>query len=197
MLYAIAHELGIALAAQGVPFPVVFGPEATASLTSARERVVFEQPIGEKKDSIGSAIATHRNPRMPLVRQQAARLRIFARASLAGAAWHDHAERAERVLDHVLAELDAIVRGRQNTLTLGAGGFVELADEKGSMVWNGAVYELDATIDRGVFRLPWSGEPAGEVTIGVDVEIASTTKVSNELGAAGTPPVLADVASGG
>lgn len=118
MLYAIAQELDASLRAQGVPFPVVFGPEATASNTSARERIVLEQPIDEKRDSVQPTRATHRNPSMPLIRLQATRVRIFARSNLAGAQWHDHAERAEQVLDHVLAELDALVRGRKNTLTV-------------------------------------------------------------------------------
>jgi hypothetical protein len=194
MLYAIAQELDANLRAQGVPFPVVFGPEATASTTAARERIVLEQPIDEKRDSIGPAKATHPNPRMPLIRLQAARVRIFARSSLAGAAWHDHAERAEEVLDHVLAELDFIVRGRKNTLTVGASGFVSLADAHGSSVWSGAVYEFDLAVDRGIFRRTWAGDAREEVVIGTDVTLVSTTKVNN---ATGTMPNGAETASGG
>jgi hypothetical protein len=197
MLYAIAKELGQALKAQGVPFPVVFGPEPSESLSAARERIVVEQPIGEKRDRIMSAKSVHHNPTMPLVRLQAATVRIFARANLAGAAWHDHAERAEEVLDHVLAELDQIVRGRKNAWTFEAGGFLAMTDAEGSLVWSGAVYECDLTIDRGIFRRTWAGKGKDEVTIGEDVTLMTVVKVSREPGSADEPPPLAEIASGG
>lgn len=197
MIYAIARQLGAALAAQKVPFPVVFGPESNASLSDARERIVIEQPMAEKRDAIEAPIATHPNPRMPMRRLQAVRIRIFARANFAGATWHDHAERAEEVLDHVVAELDAIVKGRRNVISYGAGGFVSLVDAQGSGTYGGATYELDLSIDRGIFRRTWALDAAGEVTIGVDVAITNTIKVSNALGAAGTPPAGAEIASGG
>lgn len=197
MIYAIAKELGAALRAQEVPFHVVFGPESTEATMAARERVVIEQPIDEKRDAVGPPKAVHPNPRMPMVLHQAIRIRIFARANIAGAAWHDHAERAAEVLHRVLAEIDYIVRGRRNAMTYGSGGFVTLKDEKGSLVWSGAVYEIDATIDCGVFRRKWAGEGRDEVVIGTDVEIVSTTKVSNAPGDAGTAPGDAETASGG
>jgi hypothetical protein len=197
MLYAISQELGAALREKNVPIPVVFGPEPATSITAAHERIVLEHPFNDKKDQTQAAKAVHHNPPMPLIRLQAARIRIFARAPVAGAQWHDHAERAEQVLDHVQAELDAIVRGRRNVITWGASGFVELADESGSPVFAGAVYEQDIAIDRGVFRRTWQGGAADEVVIGKDVSLATTVKASAEPGIAGTPPATAEVVSGG
>lgn len=197
MIYQIATELGAALRAQNVPFGVVFGPEPTESLSSTKERVVVEQPIDEKRDRVGGPKAIHPNPRMPLTRFQAVRIRIFARSSLAGAQWHDHAERAEEVLDHVLGELDYIVRGRRNTMSFTEGGFIALKDEKETLVWSGAVYEQDVVIDRGIFRRTWAHEANEEVTIGTDVTIENTVKVSSALGPAGDPPPDAEIASGG
>jgi hypothetical protein len=197
MLYAIAQELGAALRAKGVPFPVVFGPEATSTVAIApRERIVFEQPIGDKRDAIVPTKATHPNPRIPLNRLQAARIRVFARSSLAGAAWHDHAERAEAVLDHIVAELDAVIRGRKNSIQFNGGGFVAAIDNEGSATWSGAIYELDFTVDRAVYRVTWAGEANEEVVIGDDVAIENVAKVSMG-GTAGTPPVDAETASGG
>jgi len=197
MLYAVSQELDAALRAKGVPFRVVYGPEPAASVTAAGERIVIEQLIDEKRDSIVPTRATHLNPTMPLIRQQAGRVRIYARSSVGGAAWHDHAERAEQVLDHVLGELDAIVRGRGNTMIMGPAGFVALVDAKGSSVWSGATYELDFAIDRGIFRRTWAGEAREEVVVGTDVDIVNTTKVSQATGAAGTPPGDAETATGG
>lgn len=197
MIYTISKELSAALRAKEVPFLVIFGPEPTESVSSARERVVIEQPIDEKRDSVGGPKAVHPNPRMPLVRYQAVRIRIFAHSNVAGAQWHDHSERAEEVLDHVLAELDFIVRGRKNVMSYSGGGFVALKDDKGTLVWNGAVYEQDVTIDRGIFRRTWSRASNEEVVIGTDVTIDNTVKVSSEPGPAGEPPPDAEIASGG
>jgi len=197
MLYAISQELGAALREQGVPFPVIFGPEPASSLSAARERIVIEQPFGEKRDQTQPVKALHHNPTMRAVRIQGARIRIFARANLAGAQWHDHAERAEAALDHVQAELDVIVKGRKNAITWGGGGFVALVDLEGSEVWSGAVYEQDFAIDRGVFRRTWAGEAQPERVIGTDVTIANTVKVSQATGPAGTPPAEAVIVSGG
>lgn len=194
MLYAIALELDAALKAQHVPFPVVFGPERAEDLYVGQDRIVVEHR-GPGADSFDPTRATHPNPRMPLVRQQGARIRIYARSNLSGAGWHDHAELAEQVLDHVLAELDYIVRGRKNVMTLGAGGFVEPDDAKGSETPGGAVYELELAIDRGIFRRTWEGAKRPEATVGPGgVTITSTTKASNKLGPAGTPPVDAETA---
>lgn len=181
MLYAIARELGDALKAQGVPFPVVFalGREPTDSIGTARERIVFEQKLDQKSDQIVPIVGVHKNARMPFVRQQAATIRIFARSSASGAKSNEHAERAEQVLDHVLAELNEIVRARRNALACGASGFVSLADEKGASAYSGAIYELDITIDRGVYRTTWAGDKRPEATFGPGgVGIRSTTKVS-------------------
>jgi hypothetical protein len=197
MLYAISQELAEALDAKGVPFPVFFGPDPSTPITASRERIVIEQPFGEKRDQTQPAKAVHHNPSMRAVRIQAARIRIFARSSLAGARWHDHAERAEEVLDHVQASLDVIVRGRKNAIAWAGGGFVELVDANGSEVWSGAVYEQDFSVDRGVFVRTWAGEAHGEVTIGEGVEIVNVVKASNATGAAGTPPADAESVSGG
>jgi hypothetical protein len=198
MLYAIAQEVGAVLRGEGVPFPVVFGPEPSASISpAARERIVIEQPIDEKRDQVLAPRAVHHNPKVTGIRMQSARIRIFARSNVAGAAWHDHAERAEQVLDHVLGALDQVVRGRKNVIVFGGGGFVALKDLEGSEVWSGAVYEQDFTVDRGIFRRTWAGEAQDEVVIGTDVTIRNQTKVSNDPDPAGTPPADAEIASGG
>lgn len=175
MIYAIALELGAALRAQGVPYPVVLGPEPATAISAARERIVIEDIFNAKRDSILPPKATHPNPKMPGIAQDAFRIRIFARSGIVGAAWRDHGRLAKAVRQHVIAELDAIVRGRKNTITYGSGGFVTLEDAKGSSVWNGAVYELDIEIDRALFRTNWKGEARDEVTVGVDVTIAPAT----------------------
>jgi hypothetical protein len=191
MLYAIARELDVALRAQHVPFGVVFGPEPAEALTSAKERVVFEHR-GQGADSFSPPTSKQTNPEMPFIRIQGARILVYARSNVLGATWHDHTERAEHIVDHVLAELDQIVRSRRNTMRLGSGGFLELKDAAGSDVRGVAVYSLDFSIDRGVFRRTWEGRVREEVIVGTDVTIVNTTKVSNGPGPAGMPPLDAD-----
>lgn len=196
MLYGVSRLLEAALKAQGVPFPVVFGPERGNPVTAAHGRIVIEHG-GPGADNIRPPLATHRNPTVHFNRIQGAFLRIFARSNLANAQWHDHTELAEAVLGHVLAELDVIVRGGRNNLSFAAGGFVQLDDSAGSNTWPGAIYELPFGIDRAIERRTWAGGKAGEVTIGTDVTIVNHTKVSAALGPAGTPPVDAETAAGG
>lgn len=199
MLYAISQELGAALKAKGVPFHVThaFGNESTVSHTAAHERVVIVEPIGEKKDAIVPPIATRHNPMSPARCIDSATVRIFARSSLAGATGHDHADRARKVRAHVIAELDAIVRGRKNVLTWGAAGFVELEDAHASSVWSGAVYEIDLAIDRSVSRVNWADEANEEVVIGAVaapgvVPLKTTVLVTDANGA-----MAPEIASGG
>lgn len=197
MIYAIADELAAALRAQEVPFRVVIGPEPTMSGGASAERIVIWEPPDEKRDSVGAPKAVHRNPTMPFVLVQAARMRVYAQSTIAGARVQDHYRRARLAVSHAVAELDEIVRKRKNTLTFGASGFVTLLDAKGSGVFAGAVYELDFFVDRACLRINWKGEAADEKVIGVDVTVESTTKVSNAPGRAGTPPDGAEIASGG
>jgi hypothetical protein len=193
MLYPIARQLDDALKAQHVPFRVIFGPEPAASLTSAAERIVM-QHRGAGSDTFAPPTSKQTNPEMPFIRHQGATLLIYARSNVLGATWHDHTERAEHVLDHVLAELDQIVRIRKNTMRLGAGGFIDPPDATGSDVRGVAIYSLDFTIDRGVFKRTWEGRVREEVVIGDDVTIVNVTKVSNAAPPAGTPPVGAETA---
>lgn len=191
MLYQIARQLDEALKAQHVPFPIVFGPQPTDEITSARERIVL-QHRGAGADTFAPPTSKQTNPEMPFIRHQGAQILIYARANVTGATWHEHTERAEHVLDHVLAELDQIVRIRKNTMRLGAGGFIELTDAAGSPVKGVAVYSLDLTIDRGVFKRTWEGRVREEVVVGEDVTIVNVVKASNALPPAGTPPVGAE-----
>lgn len=194
MIAAIADQLGEALKAQGVPFPVFFGPEVTEDMFAALERVVVE--YDEDGDTFEPAPALHPNPKTPLRCWQGVRIRIYVRSNLANAGRREHERLANQVRGHVLVELDYIVRARANFIRYGAGRFITPEDAKGSAVWAGAVYELKVQIDRGIERRNWAGEKRPTVTIGGPggVTIKSTTKASDDLGPAGEPPPDAETA---
>jgi hypothetical protein len=193
MLAAITDELAAALKVQGVPFPVVFGPESTQDLYAASDRIVVE--YDEDGDTFETPRGSHPNPRMPLRCWQGVRIRIYARANEANAGWRDHSRLANQVRQHVLAELDYLVRARKNFIQYGSGKFLTPLDAAGSAVFGGAVYEIKLSIDRGIERRTWAGAARPMVLIGPGgVAIKSTTKASDDPGAAGTPPVDAETA---
>jgi hypothetical protein len=193
MLAAITDQLAVALAAQGVPFPVVFGPESSEDLYSTTDRIVVQ--YDDDGDTFETPKGTHPNPRMPLVCWQGVQILIYARSNVSNAGWRDHSRLANQVRGHVLAELDYLVRARKNFIQYGAGRFVTPQDAAGSAVFGGAVYEIKLSIDRGIERRTWAGEARPTVKIGPGgVAVTSTTKASDEPGAAGTPPVDAETA---
>ena len=192
MLYSISRELEAALKAQHVPFPVFFGPPRSDTVVP-NNRIVVDVG-GPGSDTFTPPLATHRNPKMHFNASDAATLRIYARAPVANAAYQDHVGLALRVRESVLCELDVIVKVRKNTWQRGPGGFEPpLEDAKGSSTPGGVVYLLTFSIDRGIERRTWEGaKEREEVVIGTDVSIVTTTKVSDEPGPAGTPPVDAE-----
>jgi hypothetical protein len=186
MLYEIAKELDAAFKVQHVPFPVVFGPELVKNISSGREHVSIEYVINEKRDSVSPPKATHANPPVPFNLDQAVRLRIYARSNVGGATWANHSRRAKKVLRHALAELDIVVRvKRQNAMKFAGGGFVTLEDDKGTELFNGAVYELDFSIDSSVPRVNWEDEANDEVVLGTDFDLVHTVKVDDEIASGG------------
>jgi len=194
MLGTICRELDLALKVKHVPFPVAFGPERSDSVSSSFGRIVIEHG-GPGADSFDPPIGTHPNPKVHFLRWQGARLRLYARSNVANARYQDHTAFAEKALDAILCELDVCVRARKNRIRVNPGGFVPLDDAAGSQTWGGVVYELTFAIDRACERRTWEGEANAEKTIGVgedDVTLTSTTKVSDALGPAGTPPVGAE-----
>jgi hypothetical protein len=191
MLASICRELDLALKGQHVPFPVVFGPERSDSVSSAYGRVVIEHlPRG---DSFEPPIGTHPNPKVHFIRWQGARLRLYARSNVAHARHENHTAIADKAIDAIMSELAVCVRARKNRIRVDPGaGLIPLEDAAASQTWGGVVYEVTFAIDRACERRTWEGEAAEEVTIGEDVTLTSTTKVSADLGPAGTPPTDAE-----
>jgi len=175
VIHAIGVSLRTRLAARGVPFEVVDGPEpAKNASTFGRERIVLER---DTSDSFRAGRGTKQNPaRGAWFREVGCVARIFARSPRAGAMSFEHFERTEHVLDHVIVALDEVVRGdRKEVLTLTGGGFVELEDMSASDRVSGAVYELRFVVERGVYAETWAGEARPEATIGGVDGVAITT----------------------
>lgn len=190
MLYEITKELDTALQAQGVPLRVVFGPERTAPVTSAAERIVVQHAEGGGADSFGPPMVPGGNPRPQALRRCGAVARIYAQSTLAGAAVQDHRRRAEAVLDRLVVALTALGTSRRSPVELQGGGFIDLVDEQGTATRSGAVYELRFSIARAVYDTTWAGDALPETTIGSGT-ITSTTSVRMADGPSGADPETA------
>jgi hypothetical protein len=188
-LYAIARALEARLKTLHVPIPVLYvlGAEPSSSLTSARERIVIIEPRDEKSSRVLPPRGIHINPRHPVRMVDPGTLRIYARSALTGAGDQDHVDRAHRIRTQVIAQIEYIARTRKNVIEWGTGGFISLPDS-GTSVFAGTVYEHDFTLDSSVEARTWEGDAQPTVTVGTDVEIESTTMVSDDGGDAGTPP---------
>ena len=171
-MHEIAKELQTALGAQGCPFQVIDGPEASTTTTGGRERIVIEHADG---DRYGAVRGTHVNPKHKFTRSVSAKATIYAQSPATGALPYEHRRRAEHALDLVLVALDGVAVERHNQLTVTGGKFIEPADFANSQVQPGAVYELTFTIDRAVMVRTWAGAAQPEVVVGTDVEITPAT----------------------
>lgn len=172
MLHEIGVELGAALAAQGCPLRVIDGPEPTKTTTYARERIVIEH---DDADGFVPTQSQHRNPKIRMVRNVAAKVTIYAQSPAAGAMEWEHTRRAEHVLDLVLVALDYVVSVRKNRWTIKGGGFVRPDDLAKSDTQGGAVYALTFAVERGVYEQKWNGDVRPQVT---GVPITSTDRIT-------------------
>jgi hypothetical protein len=185
VIHAIALELGTALAARGVPYRVVYGPERTgARLTDTR--IVVERPRGV----VDATIATHSRPLVPnriFARTINMTARVVAASTVAGAGVHDHERLADLLADQVEVALRTIVKGRNTIHQPGGWRFVPAAELEllGLDAWPGVVYEGSFAIDRGVRGVDWAGEGPDTATL-VDGQIASETLVDYDT-ITGTP----------
>lgn len=172
MIHELGIELGSALAAQGCPLKVVDGPEPTRSTTFARERIVIEHDDG---DAFAPVRSQHRNPKLRMVRNVAAKVTIYAQSPASGATDWEHRRRAEHVLDLVLVGLEKVILARKNGWVLKSGRFLVPADLQKSETAGGAAYELSFTVERGVFEKKWSGAVRAQVS---NIPITSTDEIT-------------------
>jgi hypothetical protein len=172
------HEIGVELQAQlrtqGVPLPVVDGPEPTKTATWGRERIVIEfDPDGT--DSFALPRSLPPNARHRYTAGEACKLTIYAQSARSGALVSEHRQRAKAIRNQVLVAMDHVAARRKNRWKPNAGGLTSPADLEKSEKPNGAVYEL-----RFVFELPakvltFAGEASPEAG---DFAVSNVNNVS-------------------
>lgn len=166
MLYEIHKEIGAELAAKGVPFPVVYGPERGAQ-RAVSTRIVIERDR-QAGDTFGPPKKATKNPPMVGIRSVGCVCRILAASTLSGPGVHDHERVADQIVDKLTIALHKVIRRRNTLYAIQAAGLMS-ADElqlNGLEQWAGVVYQIKFTVDRGVFDTTFAEEKALEMTIG-------------------------------
>lgn len=176
MIHEIAVELRELLRLDGVPMPVVDGPEPTVSAVTPRERIVVER-VRTPEQILPPKGANTRNPIHVFDRRLNAKITIYARDPASGAHPHEHLRRADDVCDSVLAALRQVLVARKNGAEIGAPQLKELEDTKGAQVANFEVYEIPFFVRRAVEKRTWAGAAAEEGGAFTASTIASTTVV--------------------
>lgn len=162
------------LVARGVPFVVTDGPEPTGA-TKYTDRMVLENREGG--DSFSRTGTRKGNPPILFTRSVAARLKIYAQSTAAGATYAHHKGRAELALDHAVNALDTVIRTAKSQVRFTGGGFEVPADLADSQVRSGALYVLDFEYDRGMAdAVSWTEDALDEFTLGAG-SIMNTTQV--------------------
>jgi hypothetical protein len=185
MIYELSKEIAIELAAKGMPYRVVYGPER-APKTMADPRVVIERRR-EPSDVIEDPKARTENPRTENGRWIACRARVFARVNLAGAAVYDHERECDEMVDKVTIALRKCCMVRKNFYRFGRAGLVSAEALKLDNLegWPGVVYDVAFEVHRGVTDTTWTGAKSAEATMGGahGVSIKTTVTASGQGGA--------------
>ncbi len=174
MLPNITAQLRDALVLRKVPYPVRYGPLPQQPSATSESQIVVERDR-EAGDDVAATRTHKRNPKIVYARTIGAKVRIYARSSVAGADQGNHERLADQLVDHVLIALREIIVARGNHFEPGTSKLLtagQLAEEE-LQTWPGVVYELAFTFDRGVRDAEWAGEAeegtaATEATAGGD-----------------------------
>ena len=184
MIHYVGTDLKAQLAAHLCPIDVVDGPEMRPPTSPARERIVIEHDMTGSDSFLATHMPGNQPPRTVFARKVACKVTIHAKDPRPGSAYWEHVQRAERVLDLVIAGLRSVASTRKNTVEFKSGRFVFPKDMAASETPGGAAYELLFNFDRGVTDRNWNGSIDGTFTILEDT-IKNTTYANGEL-AAGT-----------
>ena len=177
---------------RGCPVRVVYGPLEPAVLANPGDLIVLQHPDGPS-DDVGAPRALGGNPRRRFSRAIACEFHVYAKATVDGATRRDHEDRAQKLVNQVLAALDDVLRGGEEETdedgeivhidgtsyqwSQGRGGF----DRGPGGVANSAHYVQAFTVHEPGTDAPFDGAPLDEFTL-AGGSIASRTNVYGSTG---------------
>lgn len=188
MLRDIATKLRERLVAKRCPIQSVIFEEQTETVTGARERIVIERDR-DAADAFGPVRGAHPNPKHVLTRAVPFKITAYIQSAKTGALVIEHEDRADRLVETILASLDRVLReDLQVFWSPTSGGFVKPADFDKSPKQPGLVYELRFSAVRSIPDVNWTGDAKPELAI-TDGLISNRTDVGLENGPEGAPVV--------
>ena len=161
MIHTITLALATALKAKGVPFDCVYGPSPVPSTVGATRVYVMRDYSAD--EALQPPRVRSESPRQFAVRGVPMVVRIFAKATMGGAALYDHEALADSIADQVQTELHKIIRAIPTLYTPVRAGLT--SDLETTDGWAGAVYEIRMTVDRGVFDTRWVPDAGAAMTM--------------------------------
>lgn len=182
MIYELAKEIAVILAATGCPYPVVYGPER-APASGVETRIVIERDR-YGRDTFDAPKTRAGNPNAVFTRTIACEATIFAQSTLPGAGVYEHERVADQLADLFAVALHRAVRTRRNHYTITSSKMLSLEelDLGGIEAWPYVVYRITFTIDRVVNDVSWVGEAAPTAELGgehgVSLGLTRTTTIS-------------------
>ena len=198
MIYQLAQLVKSELAAQGCPYSVVYGPER-APYSLSTPRIVIERDR-TSSETIAAPRARMANPVNVATRIIACKARVFAQSTLGGATVGNHEAEADLVVDKLICAIFKCVRIQKKLFEFGQGKLLG-ADElkySGLEAWPGVVYELEFTVDRGVFQTTWTQAAKAEATLGGEdgVVFGTTISAGGVLPGTALPHVTTEISNG-
>lgn len=178
MLYELGRELDAYLQDRGVPFRVVHGPgdgatEARPITGFARGRVVLERNRQGGDTFGGPRSVVQRGVGASEIKAAGSQTfsaiaRVIVASTVLGAQQHEHEELADTVVRHVVLGLRDVLSRRKHAPNPPSRGHFLSAQElqmAGLEQWPGVVYELEFSIERGLFDSSWEGvgQPLGSI----------------------------------
>lgn len=182
MLYELARELDARLQSKGIPLRVNHGPgdgaiEARPILSPVRGRIVLERdrragdafPAPRSAGVRGSGAGAAANETRVVWGQEIRCVcRVVAASTLAGARLHEHEELCDRIVRHVVIGLRHVITSRKHVWIPPTRGHYLTAEELKIVdleQWSGVVYDIEFSVERGLFDSDWDnqGQPLGTI----------------------------------
>jgi len=165
MIYRVSKIIATEVADRGCPLPVVYGPERLQSVAYADSRIVIERPRSATADTVFATRTTKHNPRRRAERSIAAVARVVARSTVDGARVQDHEELADNTADAIIVALQRAAAQLDTTIRIEESGLLseDDLDATGLEAWSGVVYEIQFTVQRGVYDRTWVGADHTEI----------------------------------
>lgn len=175
MIYEISQEVSEVMRDRKYPYHVQYGPEYAARDGNGSNGIVMLRSA--RPDAFAPPAARGMNPEYRAIRVCQVDAWVYARSSKPGADRQDHEFDCESAVDLLYCALYDVIKTRKEGFAPIGGSYLtpdELAMTN-LTTWNGVVYVLQFSVQRGVYGRDYAGAAYPEATIS---GFANSTTVS-------------------